>query len=196
MASKRTDPKIYVGRVKVNQELIGFSHYNEKGRQVFNARCNYCKHEYETTLANFTDNRRSGNSCSKCSNIQNKTYARLTASQAQVSIIFSNYKSRSKLKGTTFTLDRERFAELINQDCHYCGASPSNVRLDRVKGKRESDSACLTNGLDRIDSSEGYTEENVVPCCEDCNKAKRNLSYDQFIDLIKRIHSHLKLNNE
>ena len=36
-------------------------------------------------------------------------------------------------------------------------------------------------------NNDGYNLENCVSCCEDCNKAKRNLSYDQFLDLIKRI---------
>lgn len=45
------------------------------------------------------------------------------------------------------------------------------------------------NGLDRIDNSVGYTEDNCVPCCAVCNRAKNSMGYNEFIeyldDLIK-----------
>ena len=51
------------------------------------------------------------------------------------------------------------------QPCYYCGESP-NGKL---------------NGIDRQDSSEGYTTENCVPCCTTCNLAKRQMSPDEFV---------------
>lgn len=50
----------------------------------------------------------------------------------------------------------------------------------------------LYNGLDRVDSNKGYLKENVVPCCEICNKAKRDLSLCQFKKWINRL---IKYNN-
>lgn len=44
------------------------------------------------------------------------------------------------------------------------------------------------DGIDRIDSDEGYFINNCVTCCAKCNFAKRNLSVDVFLDLIKRIY--------
>jgi hypothetical protein len=43
-------------------------------------------------------------------------------------------------------------------------------------------------GLDRKDNSGGYTPENTVPCCKDCNSLKSNtLSYDEAMLLVKTL---------
>lgn len=54
------------------------------------------------------------------------------------------------------TLTLAQFCDLIAQPCTYCGDSTG------VTG----------SGLDRLDSSKGYTPDNVTPCCRDCNVAK------------------------
>lgn len=44
-----------------------------------------------------------------------------------------------------------------------------------------------TISLDRLDSSKGYTKDNVVYCCVFVNLMKHELSYDQLIDTCKSI---------
>lgn len=189
-STKRKDYNLKVLEVKQNQQLIEFLGYNKHERPYFKVRCNYCNHEYESTYYNFIDKRRVGNSCKKCSNEQNKDYKTLSLNESQVGIVFSNYKSKSKMKKWEFELSRDVFRELINSSCHYCGISPKNIRKDSIKEKRFIDMAAYTNGIDRIDSTKGYIENNVVSCCEDCNKAKRNLPYTQFLELIESIYNH------
>ena len=46
------------------------------------------------------------------------------------------------------------------------------------------------NGLDRIDSSIGYIENNVYTCCGNCNYMKNNYSYKHFIDKCLLIYNH------
>jgi hypothetical protein len=43
-------------------------------------------------------------------------------------------------------------------------------------------------GLDRIDSSKGYSIENVRPCCKLCNQAKNNLTEVEFLNLVTTIY--------
>lgn len=50
------------------------------------------------------------------------------------------------------------------------------------------------NGIDRIDSALGYIEGNVQPCCKEANLAKLNMSEEDFLQLIREIHSHRGLN--
>jgi hypothetical protein len=67
-------------------------------------------------------------------------------------------------------------------DCHYCGVSPSMVRvLPSGRG------AFTYNGLDRVDNTLGYMLENVVPCCKTCNIAKGTMPYDDFMAWIGRL---------
>lgn len=109
--------------------------------------------------------------------------------EAKCAILFSNYKSKCKSKGWDFELTFEQFKNIVTQNCHYCNLEPNNCRLDRAKS-RQGISRINFNGIDRKDNSLYYTVENSLPCCEDCNKAKRELSYDDFIVLIKRIYEY------
>lgn len=188
MRSKRKDPNDLIGLKKLNQEIIEFVKYNIKSKRVYKVKCNFCEHEYNSTIENFRDVRKSGQCCIKCSNTQNKEYERLTATDAQININFSNYKSKCKFKNWEFNLDKSEFKNFVLDNCYYCNQKPNQFRQDRCKGERIIDSSFLMNGIDRLDSNIGYNIDNCVSCCEDCNKAKRNLSYEQFLDLIKRIY--------
>ena len=53
------------------------------------------------------------------------------------------------------------------------------------EGKRHS--TYVSNGVDRVDSSLGYIEENCVPCCKFCNYAKRALPVDVFIGWARQL---------
>lgn len=188
MRAKRKNYNLCVGEVRNDQELLSFEGYNDKLRPIFNVRCNLCKNEYISTYYNFKDIRRIKSSCRKCSNKMNKTYNVMSLSEAQISIVYSNYKSRAKSKNWEFLISKEEFTNLIHSNCHYCDLSPNKFRKDRVKNLRVIDTNEFSNGIDRLDSSKGYIIDNVVACCEDCNKAKRNLSYTQFLDLITKIY--------
>lgn len=50
----------------------------------------------------------------------------------------------------------------------------------------------IYNGVDRKDSSLGYAEDNVVPCCKECQKAKSNTPYDSFVAFINRVSNFQK----
>lgn len=64
-------------------------------------------------------------------------------------------------------------------------------RLNETKTlKRLSETVVKINGIDRIDSEVGYTKENTVPCCKYCNTAKNTMSYNEFIEWIKRVYKH------
>lgn len=194
MAKKRVDPNINVGRIKLNQEVLSFKEYNTKGRSVYKIKCNFCNNEYESTIDVFRDARKSGSCCRKCQNSQHKIYESMTVPESQLSLNYSNYRSKAKMKKWEFNLTKEEFKTLVTSNCHYCGLEPNQFRTDRIKSIREGDSSFLMNGIDRVDSSLGYTTSNTLPCCEDCNKAKRNLSYNQFLDLIKKIYEYKSLN--
>ena len=59
--------------------------------------------------------------------------------------------------------------------CHYCGI-PSGWPDTR-------------NGIDRIDSSKDYSSDNCVSCCKICNRAKNDMSVNEFMTWIRRTAS-------
>jgi len=77
------------------------------------------------------------------------------------------YRQGASKRNLTFNLDKETFYNLLEQDCHYCGRKAARSPLG-------------FNGIDRVDNSIGYESDNVVACCETCNKAKRDLSVEDW----------------
>lgn len=103
--------------------------------------------------------------------------------------VYSYYKARSKRRKINLELNKEQFKDLILQNCFYCGKEPSCIFY-----KYKVYEKFKYNSLDRIDSNKGYTLNNVVPCCKDCNSAKMQLTQSEFFNMIKKIYERHKLN--
>ena len=84
-------------------------------------------------------------------------------------VAWNHYVKGAKKRNIDFTLPKTKFHELIVEKCYYC---------DYKDG---------INGIDRIDNK-GYSEENVVTCCQFCNVAKGSQRPQEFIDKMKAIH--------
>lgn len=98
--------------------------------------------------------------------------------------IYLNYRTSAAKKGRAFEISRDEFHELTGRDCAYCGSPPSN----RLKDKN-GDGVFVYSGLDRVDPTRGYTMDNVVPACILCNRAKTNMSRDDFYAWVERVAS-------
>lgn len=59
------------------------------------------------------------------------------------------YKSNAKSRGLRWELSDKQFLMLVTNKCSYCGSISENK----------------FNGIDRIDSSKGYTIDNCTSCC-------------------------------
>ena len=42
-------------------------------------------------------------------------------------------------------------------------------------------------GIDRYDNTLGYTLENSVPCCKQCNRIKTDMAASEFAERLERI---------
>ena len=109
--------------------------------------------------------------------------------QATKNSIFYRYKRSAKIRNLSWELDRDEFFDLTSRNCYYCGSHP--ITVHKVSKSFNGDFIC--NGIDRLDSKLGYVRGNCVPCCKHCNYAKRSLSYDEFIELVRRIYNNLCL---
>lgn len=58
-----------------------------------------------------------------------------------------------------FNVSKEFYIDVISKPCYYCFKSLSNE---------------TGSGLDRIDNNKGYLEDNVLPCCGNCNSIRSN----------------------
>lgn len=98
--------------------------------------------------------------------------------------LYGNYLRGAKNRGIEFGISKEDFLALAVLPCKYCGAPPSQVHA--TKGLNGS---FTYSGVDRVDSSKGYTVDNCVPCCKDCNYAKRLMTVPEFLNWARRIVS-------
>jgi hypothetical protein len=90
--------------------------------------------------------------------------------------LYATYKNRCKKLGRELSITLEEFSAISRLPCHYCGwVNP--------KG----------NGMDRVDSSKGYSKDNVVPCCRPCNTMKMDASKDDFLAKVRAIYLHTQV---
>jgi 5-methylcytosine-specific restriction endonuclease McrA len=83
-------------------------------------------------------------------------------------------------KSLSWELTGAEFVDLLCQNCHYCGAAPA---MDEIsQGLRFTH-----NGIDRKDNGQGYTKENCVTACWNCNRAKGTLSYEEFLSWLRQV---------
>lgn len=81
---------------------------------------------------------------------------------------YSSYKADAKRRGLNWELTKNKFCELWEANCFYCGDEH-------------------TFGIDRVDNSIGYYDNNVVSCCSTCNYAKGTMSSEVFLKMIEKI---------
>lgn len=87
-----------------------------------------------------------------------------------VSIRYNRVKLGAKKRGINFNLDKKFFSDRFQNNCHYCGDKHKDI------------------GFDRIDNELGYTTDNVVVCCFDCNKMKNDKTRFEFMHKISSIY--------
>ena len=87
----------------------------------------------------------------------------------RASNLASSYAQMDKKNGVgKSTITKEWIVNnIFNNSCVYCG---------------ESDWTKL--GCDRKDNSLPHTEDNCVPCCGECNRKKKTMSYDEYMKKI------------
>lgn len=103
---------------------------------------------------------------------------------------FGMYARQAKSRSLSFELTFEQFKDMVTENCFYCGVEP---RANSYSS--ESSVSVPMTGVDRLDSSLGYSPDNCVPCCGTCNKAKLDRTPQEFIDWIRRAADHLRTHN-
>ena len=113
---------------------------------------------------------------------------KLPFGEASFNELFASYiKSASGRKHDWF-LTKDEFRSKVTSNCVYCGVHPS---LERKPNKGVNGGFFYT-GIDRVENTTGYTEENTVSCCWDCNRAKGVMTVADFQKWIERLTRHTR----
>lgn len=123
--------------------------------------------------------------------------AGLTAKQRRSMLSrMQGYKNGAKVRRLGWSLTYEDFVKLVQQPCFYCGGAPKKWNCVEGAPSIQKDSPHIIpkdyeiefTGVDRFDSLQGYTVDNTVPCCVWCNRAKSNLTFNDFKLHVERMH--------
>jgi len=93
--------------------------------------------------------------------------------------ILDGYKRDAAKRNFVWSLTDRQFEELIAGHCYYCRRPPSSTRT-----ARRMNGDLTYNGIDRMDNNLGYTFLNTVSCCKVCNRAKSDMSFDDFMEWV------------
>jgi dCMP deaminase len=103
---------------------------------------------------------------------------------------WSSIKASAKSRGINFELTKEFAWDLFVKQGGKCAIS--NVDITMCDSRKDKNIENHTASLDRIDSSKGYTEENVWWVHKHVNKMKQEYPFEHFIDICGKIY----LNNK
>lgn len=143
--------------------------------------CNKCNMEKEEGCFRIDKRNKSGREgyCRECSKKwyrdnadRVKIYVRRWQKDNPIKHKYTRYKVDAKRRDYEFSITIEQFAAIITQPCHYCGES-------------------ISEGVDRKNNNIGYIFNNCLPCCSNCNRAKSEMSYEDFGNFISKVFKHM-----
>lgn len=100
---------------------------------------------------------------------------------------FRRFRSYSKIE---FSIDMEDVWDLYLKQKRICALTglPISFKNDRERGSKHSGIRC-TASIDRIDSSKGYTKDNIQLVHKDVNIMKNAFDQTYFVELCKAVAS-------
>lgn len=129
------------------------------------------------------------NGCSLRANVKRSCgcLCKFPKGEANFNFLYRGYKDRclGSDRGLEWGLTREQFRKFTKSNCHYCGIEPK-----QVINEKGSNGSYTYNGIDRKDSSKGYTMDNSVSCCGRCNFSKGARSVKEFYTWIAQIYKY------
>ena len=164
--------------------IIDLNYILEDKKRSYNTRCLVCNKESWRRWDHF---KKGPKYCKFC---KDKMSAK-SSPNSVINSLFSGLKSNAKSRDIQVEITKEYFTNKIKENCYYCGDSPIVSQFSKTRNR--SKILVSHNGIDRVDSSKGYTIDNIVTCCSICNIMKNKFNEDVFFDKITKIYNnHLK----
>ena len=152
---------------------FAYTQYNEKKKfdePYVHVHCNRCGKDSIMRAYTFSNKQHAYKACKHCRHEIRSEAAMKYHFCKEDRYKIHSIKSSAHCRNLPILLTAEEIVDIIHKPCVYCGAEKAN-------------------GIDRIDSSIGYIQGNVVPCCSICNWMKNALSVEEFYNHIDKIHN-------
>ena len=198
MKKKAVNRVEMVGKIYNSWSVLGHSHTTNK-IAYYNCECLECNREFVVDGRNV----RNGLSkrCAECGiKLGHQKQTGVKKSKKSAKEIAEHYLYNTKAKDARkrkfeWNITKEQFVKIIYLNCTYCGSEPNTTvnptKNHALEASRAAECFITYNGIDRLDSTKGYVEGNVAPCCSICNKAKLDMSVKNFIAWVSKVAAHM-----
>lgn len=89
---------------------------------------------------------------------------------AAFNAVYRRWRRRATKGEVEWDLDAEQFMEVVGQPCMFCDAEPAPTYAGGLPHSYPM----------RVKMDVGYVPGNVVPCCQNCHRARGKLTVGQF----------------
>lgn len=117
--------------------------------------------------------------CKKC---YNKSMRKVEDKSPAVNKAYQSLKANAKSRNITVEISKEEFYRIASKNCYWCDEPPSIKNPPKNWQRQVS-----LSGIDRVDNKTGYTLNNSVACCYNCNRAKSDLPLDVWLYWLQMI---------
>ena len=122
--------------------------------------------------------------CSKPLWISKKVSSKLPIKDRVEKQLYREYRLAATKRGYVFDLTQTQFVSLLYDNCFYCNSEPSNcMTKTKITGVEKH----YFNGVDRLNNKIGYTVDNCATCCKICNRAKNDMTIEEFVNWLEKI---------
>jgi hypothetical protein len=123
-------------------------------------------------------------------NIGKPAHNRKPGNEAAKKELFKRYQKGALTRELSISITFNDFLTITSKDCEYCGDPPNKRFPVKLYKGNDHTRYYFYNGIDRVNPSIGYEIDNCVPCCENCNYAKSDLSRENFLLMIEKVYRH------
>lgn len=163
--------------------VVSFNSISNTRNSIWNCKCECGKEKILSSVRLINGNTKSCG-CLRSEIQKEKCKNRaLPRGLAALNRVFYHYRRSASKRNLEWKLSKNLLKLLIFSNCFYCGQEPNNEKSYNKK----QNGVIIRNGIDRIDSKIGYTQDNCVPCCKMCNLMKLNYTQEKFLNQIKKI---------
>lgn len=111
--------------------------------------------------------------------------SKLPDGECAIRNIYRSYRNKARIYNREFSISIDEFKKITSQNCNYCNCEPYKIARNKYKTGET-----LYNGLDRVNNNGGYTLDNIVACCERCNRAKLEMGHQEFLEWIAKVYKY------
>jgi hypothetical protein len=167
--SRITDNERYAKRKQLTQVLQTVTHTTQRvcvqcGKDFEKFTTRYAKESVTCGVCTVAQAKQDEKRKDRVRNFRDERYKNIPQ-------FYKDYILSATKRGYEINLEFDTFSKLVVAECYYCG--------HKTEGE--------VNGIDRVNNSIGYQEDNSVTACWKCNRMKHIYDKEFFLDKCKMI---------